>query len=124
MQRDVPTVGPGTTVQGLLDEFIAKEFQRAYLVSLGDSFQGLVSISDVRKVPPEERSTRFVTEIMTRRPDVVTVSPDDPLEAALQKLASQDINQLVVVENERPVGLVCRKDIFRVLEVTEILADR
>jgi Zn-dependent protease/CBS domain-containing protein len=125
MQQEIlPTVEPGITVQALLDEHISKEFQRAYIVSLGDTFQGLVSISDIRKVPPEERASKYVTEIMTRASDVITVRPDDPLESALQKLTANDINQLVVLENGKPAGLITRRDILVVLEISELLPDR
>ena len=48
----MPRVEPGTTAQGLLDRFITREFKRAYLLYLGESFQGLVSVSDVIEVPP------------------------------------------------------------------------
>ena len=124
MQVNRPTVEPGATVQQLLDQFIAKEFQRAYLVALGDSFQGLVTVSDVLKVAPDDRVNRYVTEIMTRAAEVVTVGPDAPLEEALQLLASRDLNQLVVIANGVPVGLLARRDILRVLEISRIFSKR
>jgi CBS domain-containing protein len=120
MRGQVPTVGPGVTVQALLEEYVTREFERVYLVSLGDTFQGLVSVSDIRQIPPEERGSKFVTEIMTRAADVVAVSPSDPLETALERLASNDINQLVVLENGGPVGLLNRRDILSVLEISEL----
>ena len=124
MQVNRPTVEPGATVQQLLDQFIAKEFQRAYLVTLGDSFQGLVTVSDVLKVAPDDRVNRYVTEIMTRAAEVVTVGPDAPLEEALQLLASRDLNQLVVIANGVPVGLLARRDIVRVLEISRVFSKR
>lgn len=124
MQQEIPTVEPGITAQALLDEYISKEFQRAYIVSLGDSFQGLVSVSDVKKVPLEERANKYVTEIMTRAAEVVSVRPDAPLEEALQKLTANDINQLLVVDNGKPVGLITRRDILVVLEISELLPKR
>ena len=124
MQVNRPTVEPGATVQQLLDQFIAKEFQRAYLVTLGDSFQGLVTVSDVLKVAPEDRVNRYVTEIMTRTAEVATVGPEAPLEDALQLLATRDVNQLVVVANGVPVGLLARRDIVRVLEISRVISGR
>ncbi len=121
MRGDFPSVGPGVTVQQLVDDHITKEFQRAYVVALGDSFQGLVTVSDVQRVPPEERTGKWVTEVMTRAADVVAVSPDDPLEVALQKLISGDMNQLVVMDNGKAVGLLTRGDVLRVLEIAQLL---
>jgi Zn-dependent protease len=123
MDQDLPRVEPGTTVQDLLDRFITREFQRAYLVYLGDSFQGLVSVSDVIKVSPPDRSTRYVAEIMTRASEVASISPSDPLEAALQLLATRDVNQLVVMENGVPLGLLTRRDVLRVMEISQILGN-
>ena len=74
----MPRLEPGTTVQDLLDRFITREFQQAYLLYLGESFQGLVSVSDVIAVPPQDRATRYVAEIMTRVPDIASVTPSDP----------------------------------------------
>jgi Zn-dependent protease/CBS domain-containing protein len=120
MQPEVPRVEPGITVQELQDEYVTREFQRVYLVSLGDNFQGLVSVSDIKQVPPEERPQKFVTEIMTQAPNVITVSPSDPLDKALEHLRGRDVNQLVVVEDGRPVGLLNRRDILAVLEISEL----
>jgi len=123
MDQGLPRVEPGTTVQELLDRFITREFQRAYLVYLGDSFQGLVSVSDVIKVSPQDRPSRFVAEIMTKASDVASISPSDSLEAALQILASRDVNQLVVMENGAPLGLLTRRDVLRVMEISQILGN-
>lgn len=123
MEQDLPMVEPGTTVQELLDRFITREFQRAYLVYLGDTFQGLVSVSDVIKVSPEERPTSYVAEVMTKASDLATVSPSDPLESALQLLATRDVNQLVVMENGVPLGLLTRSDVLRVLEISRLLGN-
>ena len=124
MQEGVPTVEPGITVQELQDEYVTREFQRVYLVSLGGNFQGLVSVSDIKQVPPEERPHKFVTEIMTRSPNVITVNPSDPLETALERLRTHDVNQLVVLENGQPVGLLSRRDILAVLEISELFPQR
>jgi Zn-dependent protease/CBS domain-containing protein len=124
MRAEVPTVDPGVTVQGLLDDYVTREFERAYIVSLGATFQGLVSVSDIREVPPEERGSKFVAEIMTRASEVVSVSPRDPLETALERLVTHGVSQLVVLENGRPVGLLNRRDILSVLEISELFPNR
>lgn len=121
MMRHVPSVPPGTTVQELIDEHISRQFYRAYVVAFGDTFYGLVTLSDIRDVPVEERSRVAVTSIMKRAPDVATAAPDDPLEAALQRMVSDDVSQLVVLENGEIVGMIGRGDVLRVLEVSREL---
>ena len=50
MDETFPQVPPGMTIQALIDEHISRGFERAYLVVLGDTFQGLITATDVRKV--------------------------------------------------------------------------
>ncbi|HEX2046015.1 MAG TPA: CBS domain-containing protein, partial [Gaiellaceae bacterium] len=44
---------------------------------------------------------------------VVTVSPDDSLDEALQLLARHQVRRLPVVENDRLVGIVAQADVAR-----------
>lgn len=121
MSEEAPVVQPGTAVQSLVDDYITKEFQRAYIVALGDTFQGLVTISDVKAVPAEERPRMWVTSIMKRPPHVITARPDEPLEEALRRMLSNDVRQLVVIESGKAIGLLTRGDVLRVLEIAQML---
>lgn len=121
MRTEVPKVMPGITVQALVDQYINEDFERAYLVTLGgDTYQGLVTITDVKKLPHEERANKYITEIMTKASEVRSVEVNDPLESALEMLVETGYHQLVVVENGRPIGLVTRGDVLRVLEIAQL----
>ena len=124
MEYEYPTVPPGMSLQRLLDEHISKSFERAYLVMLGDTFHGLITVTDVRRVPEDERETKWVSEAMTRVPDVLTLSADDRLEAGLRLLAERNIHQVVVIEDGRPIGLLTRAGVLRVMEVAQLLPPR
>ena len=121
MEEDFPVVQPGMSIQRLLDEHISKDFQRAYLVILGDTFQGLITATDVRGVPTEQRATKWVSEVMTKAEDALTLPPDAPLEDGLRILAQRNIHQLVVMESGKPVGLLTRAGVLRVMELAELL---
>ena len=117
MDEGVRAVPPGTSVQSLLEDHAAAHLQRAYLVTLGDTLQGLVTLADVTRVPEEQRPMRWVSEIMTRAPDLITLAPDAPLEDGLDMLANRDVRQLVVMEDGKPVGMLTREGVVRVMEV-------
>ncbi len=121
MDEDFPSVPPGMSIQALLDERISKDFERAYLVILGDTFQGLITVTDVRGVPVEQRATKWVSEVMTKAEDALTLPPDAPLEEGLRVLAQRNIHQLVVMDSGRPVGLLTRAGVLRVMELSELL---
>ena len=121
MDEGVRAVPPGTSVQSLVENHAAERFERAYLVTLGDTLQGLVTLTDVARVPAEQRPLRWVSEIMTRAPDLITLDPDAPLEDGLDILAASDIKQIVVMKDGEPVGLLTREGVVRVMEVALLL---
>ena len=47
--------------------------------------------------------------------DVLTVTPDTPLEAAIQQFADNRLSSLVVVEHTKPVGIITERDLLRLL---------
>jgi CBS domain-containing protein len=54
-----------------------------------------------------------VGEIMRR--EVVTVTEDDSLELVLQKMLDNDFHRLPVVRGKKPVGMVSRHDLLRLM---------
>ena len=88
---------------------------------LGDTFQGLITVADVKRVPLEVRAVTWVSQAMTPASKVTTIHPDAPLEDGLGVLARRGFRQLVVIEDDKPVGLLTRAGVVRVMEVADIL---
>lgn len=121
MRNGMPVIEPGTSIQELLERHFAADFERAYVVVLGDTFQGLITVTDVKRVPPEARTFTWVSQAMTPASKVVTIHPDAPLEDGLGILTRMGFRQLVVIEDDRPVGLLTKAGVVRVMEVVDIL---
>jgi Zn-dependent protease/CBS domain-containing protein len=117
MYTDVPMVKAGVTVQNLIDNYIMKTDNLAFVVFDGDNMVGLVTIDDIRKVDPESRSQTLIQSIMTPSQKLVVVAPEEQASDAFQRLQSEDISQLPVVNGNKIVGLLRRKDIVRWLQV-------
>jgi Zn-dependent protease/CBS domain-containing protein len=114
MSRDVSTVAPTATVRDLLNKMMVEK-HLGYPVVEGGHLVGIVTLEDAQKVPGEQQDTLTVGKIMT--PNVITVSPGTPAMEAIQAINRARIGRLVVLENERVVGIVSRSDLMRVLEV-------
>lgn len=124
MRTHLPTVEPGMSVDALVDRYISKDFERAYVVSLGDRLLGLVTVSDLKKVPLEARANMYITEVMVKAEDVASLDIDAPLEVALEMLVRTGYHQLLVIENDKPIGFVTRGDVLRVLEISQLISPR
>jgi CBS domain-containing protein len=102
---------------------VAKEFEREYVVVLGDTLYGLVTATDVSRVPPEARVRTWVSEAMTRVSDLVTLAPDTPLKEGLDHFVRRGVDLAVVVENGKPVGLLSRQDVLRVMAISQLFPE-
>ncbi|MEJ1160201.1 KpsF/GutQ family sugar-phosphate isomerase [Prosthecomicrobium sp. N25] len=72
---------------------------------------GIVTDGDLRRHIGDDLLTRKVDEVMTRRPKVIR--PDALVASAMELLNSSQITALLVVENERPIGIVHMHDLLR-----------
>jgi CBS domain-containing protein len=114
-----PAVSPNETVADLVQERMLRGEDRSYLVRHDDGgLAGLVTLSDVRRLPRADWPAARVTDIMTRFADLATIRSDAPLADALRALQEREVGQLPVVDDDvrTPVGLVTRRGILRLIE--------
>lgn len=113
MYTDVPVVHANLSVQTLIDNYIMQSDNRAFIVLDDDKMLGLVTIEDVRKVAPESRNETIIRRVMTPSQKMVVVAPEEEAAEAFERLQAKDIRQLPVVNGNKIVGLLRRKDIIR-----------
>ena len=86
----------------------------ALLVMEDNQLAGIISERDyTRKVILETKSSREtpVREIMTS--DVLTVTPDQPIEDCMKIMSEYHIRHLPVVENGTPIGMLSVMDVVK-----------
>jgi CIC family chloride channel protein len=77
---------------------------------------GIVSLTDLRRVMLEKEIHRLVVAKNLAALDVLTVTPMDNLHTALRKMTQAEIRELPVVSNEDPrrvISMLSRKDVIR-----------
>ncbi len=120
LRPDDTAIAPGESVAALIDEVVLPGNRRAVPVVDG-RLVGIVTLGDVRAVPPGRRATTTVAEIMGGRDGLVTVRPADTLLSALEALGRGDYEQVPVVDQGVLVGLLTRADIVRAIQVRELV---
>jgi CBS domain-containing protein len=113
MTSQVKACEPNTTVADAAKVMAKEDVGPVPIVEEGRLI-GIVTDRDiVVRVVAEGRdpSSTTVGEIASR--DLVTVSPDDELDAALKQLAQNQVRRIPVVEGDRLVGIVAQADIAR-----------
>ncbi len=115
--RNVPMVGPDTSVATWIDDAVLRGGYRAFVVGRADQVHGLVTLSDVGKVARERWPDTPVTEIMTRRGALTVVTPETPAQEVLQLMTEQDLNQIPVMAGEQVVGWINREQLLRTIQM-------
>ncbi len=117
MRRNPPTISPDASISDLVHDSVMGSDDHAFPVLDNGRLVGLVCLHDVRGVDRARWDSTRVAEIMTPRESLVTATPDEESDDALNKLQQGDHRQLPVLQQEQLVGLLRRRDIMRWLQL-------
>src|SRR6266702_2975791 len=121
MNPTPPTVPANISLQQLINDYFLPHGLRCALVMQGDRLAGLITLSDIRHVPREQWGYTSADQAMIPVERLHVVSPQQSLNDVLPLMAGRDVNQLPVVQNGVPVGIVSRDSVMRYLEVRRSL---
>jgi Zn-dependent protease/CBS domain-containing protein len=117
MTRDCPTVPPRLAIDKLIHDHILDSARRCFPVVENSHLIGLVTIHDIKKVHPESRSTKTVSDVMTPFEKLKWVKPGDDLSDVLNTMTMENVNQLPVVENGNVIGMVGRDNLLSFIRI-------
>ena len=120
MDSSLECVSPQTSVDDVVLGIFFQRGRRAVPVCQDDRLVGIVTLTDVKKLPRHKWTQTPVEEIMTRQP-LHTVEKDDDLNSVLRLIAEHGINQVPVLEGGRLVGFLSQADILRYLQLSQEL---
>ena len=124
MSRPVITITTDVPMQDALNLMREENIRRLPIVHSRGQLVGIVTESDLLHASPSQATTLSVwelnyllskitiEEIMTS--EVVTVTPDTPLEDAARVMADNRIGGVPVVRNGEVVGIITETDLFKV----------
>ncbi len=116
------TAQPGDSILSVVDHQMVGQGERAVMIVLGGRVMGLVTVSDVKRVPREEWGNTPVQAIMTPRDKVSTVTPATSALEVLSLLGERRLNQIPVIADGQMVGMVTRRELIDRIQIAEVLA--
>ena len=107
---EVAVIEPGTSMQEVILRMTETGYGLAVLVSEDRSVTGVISDGDLR---------RNVENLLDQKPctiassSPITVSPSDLIGLAMQKMEINKVYTILVLENDKPAGLLRMHDLLR-----------
>ena len=124
MNRGVITINFSVTPLKAFQRMYKEGVRRLFVMDNDENPVGVVTYSDLMVLlgslkPSKEKITSVkITDIMST--DIITISADDRIEDVANLMVRADISGLLVMEDEKPVGVITKTDICR-LVAAEVL---
>ncbi|NKB79825.1 KpsF/GutQ family sugar-phosphate isomerase [Brucella daejeonensis] len=108
----LPLVNTGTSMQDAMKVLAQKSFGCVVVIGEGGELAGIVTDGDISRNLSRNLASLAVDDIMTRDPK--TIDQNMLATAALSTINENHIGALIVIEANRPVGLVHFHDLLRI----------
>jgi len=115
MNRDYVRVPGEMSLQELVDQHVLMGGHRCFVIPRNGSTAGIVTLSDIRKIPRADWPITPARRIMIPQEKLASVSPDAELWTALENMGRDGVSQLPVIEDDEVVGVLSRDDVVRYL---------
>jgi CBS domain-containing protein len=110
---------PTVTVQGFGEVNVLKMGQRSFVVKSNGSVAGLLTLRRIKETPRERWPTTTAFQAMIPASEMIRISPDAPLGAAIEEMDADGVNQLPVMDDGHLAGMLTRESIINFLRTIE-----
>lgn len=115
MGEEVPVVRRDISLEDYVQELL-RTGRRCHLVVDDGRMVGMMTVHAASKVPREEWAVTSVQSTMMRASEVLHTTPEEPVVTVLERMQSEDVNQMPVVRDGRIVGIISRDTILRIIQ--------
>ncbi len=121
-----PIVAPAsTTVEEIFEQYALRyRFSAFPLISAAGDVEGLVTLSRLKAVPPERRTTTTVRDIACPMSDVPVAAPEEPIVDLLGRMTGATDGRALVFSDGQLAGLVSPTDISRTVSLAAFRPER
>jgi CIC family chloride channel protein len=112
MTHDVVTFSPNDMVSAANQAMLDKGLRGIPIVQ-AEKVVGVVTMTDVLRIPREQMASTPIKSVMTLNPMVV--NPDDSILVALERMTNHGVGRLPVVSREtgKLAGIITRTDVIK-----------
>jgi Zn-dependent protease/CBS domain-containing protein len=115
MKTEPISVSPSLTIEQLVNDYFYKYHYKMFPVSNGDGLIGCVGLKQVKELPREEWNRHAVGDVVAPCSDENAISPQTDALQALSLMNRTGNSRLMVVDENKLLGIVTLKDMLKLL---------
>jgi len=116
MTRNVVSVPAEIRLSDLVEKYFFKYRFASFPVVSDDTLLGLITFHGIKEVPRGEWYQRSASEVMLQLREDLLIHEDEEIASALQKIAGNSVGRLLVIDDDRLIGILSQRDIVKLLE--------
>jgi Zn-dependent protease/CBS domain-containing protein len=117
MTADCRRIEPGSSLERIVREEVLGAGRRCFTVTEDDKLAGLLTIHEIKAVPPERWPEVTAGEVMVPVEKLTVAEPEADLLTAIEKLDDANVAQMPVLADGRLLGLIGREQILHYVRV-------
>lgn len=115
MSPDVPTVPRDISLEDYVHE-VLRTGRRCHVVTGNGMAVGLVTLHRAQHFPRDEWANTSIQAAMVPQNGIHWVSPSEPVMGVLERMQTEDVNQMPVLQQGHIIGMISRDSILRVVQ--------
>jgi CBS domain-containing protein len=124
MTQNPVCVSPEMSVSQVVEEYFMRYRYTSFPVCQSGRILGIITLHSVKEIPRENWKDETIGDSVTPVSPEHILHPEDETVEALRKIITSDLGRLPVVENNRIVGILSRRDVMNLLLIKTDLASR
>ena len=119
MNKGIISISPDTMPIEAFEKMYKEGVRRLFVMDKAENPVGVISYLDLVgmlgniKLRTTNSDNLKIEDIMSK--DLITISAEDKIEDAANLMLRADVSGLLVLENEKPVGVITKTDICRLV---------
>ncbi|OQY99450.1 MAG: hypothetical protein B6D35_09160 [Candidatus Brocadia sp. UTAMX2] len=117
MATDIVTIDSSIPLEEAVDKYFLRYGYGGFPVTDNGKFLGMITLKEIKNVSRTDWREVKVSDILIPHDNKWEMTPDSDVMKALELMIKEDKGRLVVMKNEKIVGLITRNGIARYLQI-------
>lgn len=113
---------PDVTLDVLVKDYLMKRPYNSFPVTDDGIVIGMVTLSQVKRVPASEWPSFKVADVMTPLVDTLIVSPQSPMTEVIERMSENETHRVIVAQEWELRGIITGGDIANWLDRAGLVA--